>query len=98
MHFNDCIPWTFQNSHCWSYLGSTLTSDSKCSVEIRYRIAMTKKALTQKIKLLTNKNLSLKTTKNLAKSYVWSILLYGCETWTLAVLDKKKLETMEIWI
>lgn len=43
-----------------------------------------------------NNNLSLKTKKNFAKSYVWSILLYGCATWTLIVQDKEKLKAMEI--
>jgi hypothetical protein len=42
-------------------------------------------------------HLSLKTRKNFAKSYVWSVLLYGSETWTLTAQDKKKIEAMEMW-
>ena len=36
--------------------------------------------------------------KNFDKCYVWSVLLYGCETWTINGQDKKKLEAMEMWI
>jgi hypothetical protein len=44
-----------------------------------------------------NKNLSLKTRKNFAKSYIRSVLLYGSETWTLTAKYKKKIKAMEIW-
>jgi len=47
--------------------------------------------------LLTNENLSLKTRKNFAKSYVWSVLLYGREAWTLTAQDEKKIEAIETW-
>lgn len=83
--------------HQYTYLGSILTSDSRCSVEIRHRIAMAKRAFIQKKQLLTNKNLNLKTRKNFVKSYVWSVLLYGSETWTLTAQDKKKIKAMEMW-
>jgi len=72
-------------------------SDSKCSVEIRHRIAMAKRPFIQKKQLLTNKNLSLKIRKNFAKIYVWSVLLYGSKAWTLTAQNKQKIEVMEMW-
>uniref|UniRef100_A0A2S2QSL5 LINE-1 reverse transcriptase n=1 Tax=Sipha flava TaxID=143950 RepID=A0A2S2QSL5_9HEMI len=57
-------------------LGSTITSDGKCSIEIRQRIAMAKRAFTQKRQLLTNKKLNINMRKNFVKCYVWSVLLY----------------------
>jgi hypothetical protein len=35
--------------------------------------------------------------KKLLKCYIWSIALYGCETWTLRKLDQKYLESLEVW-
>jgi hypothetical protein len=82
----------------FKYLGSTITSDGKCSIDIRQRIAMAKRVYTQKLQLLTNKNLNINMRKNFAKCYVWSVLLYGCGTWTIIGQEKKKLEAMEMWI
>ena len=57
---------------------------------------MGKAAFNKKRVLLTSKiNLELK--KNLIKCYVWSIALYGAETWTLRENDRKYLESFEMW-
>jgi hypothetical protein len=42
--------------------------------------------------------LSIQTRKCFIKSYIWSIFLYGCETWTLKKDEKDELEAMEMWI
>jgi hypothetical protein len=55
----------------------------------------TKQYLT-KISLLTSK-ISLELRKKLVRSYIWSIALYGSETWTLKTLQRKNLESFEMW-
>jgi len=67
----------------FKYLGNTPTSNGRCLVEISQRIAVAKRAFIQKRQLITNKKLNIKIRKNFAKCYVWSVLLYGCETWTI---------------
>jgi len=57
---------------------------------------MAKKGYMQKNQLLTNKKFNIKMRKNVVKCYVWSVLLYGSETWTINEQDKK-LEAMEMW-
>jgi hypothetical protein len=60
------------------------------------RIAMAKAALNKKKTLFTSKlNLNLK--KKLEKCYIWSMALYGAETWTLRAADHKYLESFEMW-
>lgn len=76
---------------------STLTSDYMHLIEIILIISMEKRAFIQKRQLLTNKNLNMKMKKNFVKPYVWSVLLYDCEIWTINKQDKKKLEAMEMW-
>jgi len=39
----------------------------------------------------------LDTRKNFLKIYIWSVTLYGCETWTVSATEKKKLEAFEMW-
>ena len=81
----------------FKYLGSLLTNDGRCSKEIRTRIAMGKAAFEKEKRLLTgNLNRTLK--KRLVKSLIWSVALYGAETWTIKTADKRKLESFEMWI
>ncbi|MGP1933413.1 MAG: hypothetical protein ACTS8P_01905, partial [Arsenophonus sp. NC-XBC3-MAG3] len=61
------------------------------------RIAIAKEAFNKNEKLLCgplNKELS----KRLAKCYIWSVALYGAETWTLRKEDEKRIEALEMWI
>ena len=47
--------------------------------------------------ILKNRNISFSTKLRVLKTYVWSILLYGCETWTITAETKKNLEAAEMW-
>ena len=49
-------------------------------------------------KLLTNRKLSYKLRVRLTKCFVWSVLLYSCETWTLTSVLQKRLEAVEMWM
>ena len=71
-----------ENVKCFKYLGSMLTEDRRCTCEIKSRIAMAKVAFNKKKNLFTSK-LDLNLRKKLVKCYVWSMALYGAETWTL---------------
>jgi hypothetical protein len=57
---------------------------------------MAKAAFSKKKTLFTSK-LHLQLRKKLVKCYIWSIALYGAETWTLRKLDQKYLESFEMW-
>ena len=85
-----------ENVKCFKYLGSMLTEDGRCTCEIKSRIAMAKAAFNKKKNLFTSK-LDLNLRKRLVRCYVWSIALYGAETWTLRATDQKHLESFEMW-
>src|SRR6218665_678634 len=68
------------------YLGSMITIDAKCHVEIRRRIAMGKDAFYKRKELLRGK-LSKNLKKRIIKSMIWSVVLYGLETWTMRKED-----------
>ena len=80
------------------YLGSWITSDGRCNREIEYRIGEAKRGFDEMKSLLKNRKLSLQSRKRMVKSYIWSILLYGCETWTISKKMEKKLEAAEMWL
>jgi len=83
-----------ENVECFKYLGSALTSDGRCTCEIKSRIVMAKAAFNKKKTLFTS-TLDLNLRKKLVKSYIWSKALYGAETWTLRVADQKYLESLK---
>ena len=66
-----------------------------CTCEIKCRTAMVKAAFHKKRALFTN-TLDLEPRKKLVKCYIWSIALYGDETWTLRAVDQKHLESSEM--
>ena len=73
-----------------------LTDDGRCACETKYRIVMAKAAFNKNKNLFTSK-LDLNLRKKLVKCYVWSMALYGAETWTPRATDQKRLESFEMW-
>jgi hypothetical protein len=57
---------------------------------------MAKAAFNKKRALFTSK-MELELRKKLAKRYIWSVALYGAETWTLRAVDQKHLERLKMW-
>jgi hypothetical protein len=85
-----------ENVEYLNYLGSMITNDARCTHEIKSRIAKAKAAFNKKKTLFTSQ-LYLNLRKKPVKCYIWSIALYGAETWTLRKEDLKYLESFETW-
>jgi len=85
-----------ENVESFKYFGSMLTNDGRCMCEIKSRIAMAKAAFNKK-RALFSSTLDLELRKKLVKFYIWSIALYGAETWTLRPVDQKRLESFGMW-
>jgi hypothetical protein len=85
-----------ENVESFKYLGSILTNDGRCTCEIKSRIGMAKVAFSKKRALFTS-TMDLDLRKKLVKCYIWSIALYGTETWMLWAVDQRYLESFEIW-
>jgi hypothetical protein len=80
----------------FKYLGIMLTNDVRCTCEIKSRIVMAKVAFNKTRTLFTSK-MDLELGKKLVKCCVWSIALYGAETWTNRSVDQKYLGTFKMW-
>jgi hypothetical protein len=83
-----------ENVEYFSYLGSMMTSDVRCTHEIKSRIAVAQAAFNGKNTLLTRK-LELNLKKKLSKYYIWSLALYGAKNWTLQKVDQKRVESLK---
>ena len=86
---------TLENAEYFNYLGSIITNYARCTCEIKSRIAMAKESFSKK-KIIFTRKLVLYLRKKLVKCCMWSIALYGAETWTLRKVDRKYLGSFEV--
>ncbi|KAI5724481.1 hypothetical protein M8J77_003182 [Diaphorina citri] len=86
-----------KQSKSFKYLGSTISENAKSTTDIKQRIAQAKSAFNKKKTLFCSKNINTDLRKQLIKTLVWSIALYGSETWVIGENDKKKIEAFEMW-
>ena len=80
------------------YLGYMATEDGKCDKVIEKRIGIARTAFESIAKILKSRNISIELRSRIANSYIWSILVYGAETWTLTKVTSDKLKTFEMWL
>ena len=88
---------TLEEVNHFKYLGSIITREGTCCMEIKSRIAQGKVAFERERRTLTGK-LKMELKKRFVKSFIWSVALYGSETWTIKAKDKKHLEAFEMWV
>ena len=90
-----------RNKSSWyitsKYLCFAKTPDARCYVEISKRIAKPKDTFSKMMSIFRNRNLGCETKMRALKPYILSILLYGCECWTLTEYLERNLETAEMW-
>ncbi|KAI5742924.1 hypothetical protein M8J77_012730 [Diaphorina citri] len=80
----------------YKYLGALITNDAKCDADIKTRIAIARNAF-WKHKEIFRRNVSKKTKLRILQTYVFSILSYGCESWTLKADISKRITSFENW-
>ena len=88
---------TIEQVSSFSYLGSLITHDGRCRPEIRRRIVLAKNAFGELKPILRDRKLSIDLKVRLLKCYVWSTLLYGCESWTITAETKRNIDAVEMW-
>ena len=67
----------------FSFLGSKITTDGDCSHEIKRRLLLERKALTNLDSILKSRDITLPTKDHLVKAMVSPVVMYGCESWTI---------------
>ena len=89
---------TIERNSSFKYLGSWLNNDWTSNQEVRWRIEIARSHFQKFKQLFNNRQLNLQLRLRLVKCYIWSVLLYGAESWTLKIADMNKLEAFEMWI
>jgi len=65
------------------FLGSKITADGDCSHEIKRRVLLGRKVMTNLDSILKSKDITLPTKVLLVKAMVFSVVMYGCQSWTV---------------
>ena len=86
-----------KQAESFTYLGSVIADDGRSDTEIRRRIGAAKTAYVRMRPLLANMSLDINLRVRVLKCYVWSVLLYGAETWTISAVMKSRIEAAEMW-
>ena len=70
---------------------SKITADSDCSHEIKRYLLLGRKAMTNLDRVLKNKDITLPTKVHIVKAMVFPVVMYGCESWTIKMLNAEEL-------
>ena len=79
------------------FLGSKITADGDCSHEIKRRLLLGRKAMTNLDSVLKSKDITLPTKVCLVKAMVFPVVMYRCESWTIKKVEGQRIDAFELW-
>ena len=79
------------------FLGSKITADSDCSHEIKRRLPLGRKVMTNLDSILKSRDITLSTKVHLVRAMVFPVVMYGCESWTIKKAEHQTIEAFELW-
>ena len=79
------------------FLGSKITADGDCSHEIKRRLLLGRKAMTNIHGILKSRHITLLTKVRLAKTLIFPVVMYGCESWTIKKGERRGIDAFELW-
>ena len=79
------------------FLGSKITVDGDCSHEIKRRLLLGRKVMTNLNSILKSKDITLPTKVCLVKAMVFPVVMYGCESWTVKKAEHRRIDAFELW-
>ena len=79
------------------FLVSKITSDGDCSHEIKRRLLLGRKVMTNLDSILKSIDITLATKVRLVKAMVFPIVMYGCESWTIKKAEHERIDASELW-
>ena len=79
------------------FLGSRLTADGDCSHEIKRRLLLGRKVMTNLDSILKSRDITLSTKVRLVKAVVFPVVMYRCESWTVKKPECRRINAFELW-
>ena len=79
------------------FLGSKVTADGDCNHEIKRRLLLGRKLMTNLDNILKSRDITLSTTVHLDKAMVFPVVMYGCDSWNIKKAERWRIDASELW-
>ena len=79
------------------FSGSNITADGDCSHEIKKRLLLGRKAMSNLDSILKSRDITLPKKTCLVKAMVFPVVMYGCESWTIKKAECRRIGDFELW-
>ena len=77
--------------------GSKITADGDCSHEIKRRLLLGRKVMSNLDSIFESRDITLPTKVRLVKGMVFPVIMYGCESWTVKKAECRRIDAFELW-
>ena len=77
--------------------GSKITADGDCSHEIKRRLLLGRKVMTNLDSIFKTRDIPLPTKVCVAKAMIFPVVMYGCESWTIKKAEHERIDAFELW-
>ena len=77
--------------------GSEITADGDCSHEIKRGLLLGRKVITNLDSILKSRDIFLPTNFHLVKAMVFPVVMYGCESWIIRKVERRRIDAFELW-
>ena len=81
----------------FTFLGSKITADCDCSHEIKRRLLLGRKAMTNLDSIFKSRDITLLTKVHLVKAMVFAVVMYGCESRIVKKAEHQRINAVELW-
>ena len=88
---------TMETVRDFIFLGYKITADGDCSHEIKRRLLLGRKAMTNQDSVLKSRDINLLTKVCRVKTVVFPVVMYGCESWTIKEPECQRTDAFELW-
>ena len=93
MEFSPITSWQIDGE----IMGSRVTAYGDCSHEIKRRLLLGRKAMTNLDNILKNRDITLPTKVHLVKAMVFPVVMYGYESWTIKKAEHQRIDAFVLW-
>ena len=88
---------TMETVRDFIFVDSQITVDGDCSHEIKRRLLLGRKVMTNLDSVLKSRDITLPTRVHLVKAVIFPVVVYGCESWTIEKAECQRTDAFELW-
>ena len=101
MESGPITPWeidgeTLETVSDFIFLGSKITADGDCSHEIKRRLCLGRKVMSNRDSIFQSRDITLPTKVSLVKAMIFPVVMYGCESWTVKKAECRRIDAFEL--